>query len=456
VTRRELLRWTVWLAGVAAAAGYTLDRGVSRSALAQNDQALRQKRILSRTPYEDFTTGWMQTGAGFQYSSAPDDSRQLLQLSSSFAVSAGARKMLQAPPAWLSELSIFVDEPTNLDRLDLEFSGNGFTTGWIDFKIPGQVIKRGWNLVRFTPYDLSQPREGPVPGPYSLGYRSGPKGFDPGTDWPNVNEIGVSAQSTPGTTVNVWLADMSALSARAAVTLTFDDARDNQYLNAYPWLAAYGWHGVVYVVTDAVDKPRFTLVGPPSTVITPISSRQLQEMQTGGWDIAAHTRTHPDLTTLSPEQQDDELRQCWQWLMDHGFASGARFFATPYGMKNDATLSIVPHYFANLRDLSASGNTGYEDHALNRIGTSSTYGLRYQEILNGDKTSFDQFKGWVDTSIQLGEWLILGSHDIGVEGGISEPLFRSYLDYLDKRRSDIDVVSMSEYWDSTPTASSAQ
>lgn len=41
-----------------------------------------------------------------------------------------------------------------------------------------------------------------------------------------------------------------------------------------------------------------------------MSHKQLAELHAHGWDIGAHTLTHPYLTRLSPEDATREIAQC--------------------------------------------------------------------------------------------------------------------------------------------------
>ena len=75
------------------------------------------------------------------------------------------------------------------------------------------------------------------------------------------------------------------------IVLSFDDGYHSQYSNALPILRARGWPGVLNLEVKLLDSD----LRPP----------EVRAMIQAGWEVDAHTFTHPDLTTLPA----DELRR---------------------------------------------------------------------------------------------------------------------------------------------------
>jgi hypothetical protein len=73
------------------------------------------------------------------------------------------------------------------------------------------------------------------------------------------------------------------------VILTFDDGYDDNYLNAFPILQAWGLTGTFFIITDLVGSREY------------MSWEDLRVMASHGMDIEAHGRTHRDLTQLSAD-----------------------------------------------------------------------------------------------------------------------------------------------------------
>ncbi len=75
------------------------------------------------------------------------------------------------------------------------------------------------------------------------------------------------------------------------VVLSFDDGYLGQYLFAMPILEKEGWAGQLNLKSEGSD----------------LSSKQVKKMYRTGWEIASHSITHPDLTTLDPATLEHEL-----------------------------------------------------------------------------------------------------------------------------------------------------
>jgi len=165
-------------------------------------------------------------------------------------------------------------------------------------------------------------------------------------------------------------------------------------------------------------------------------------------NLSSHTVTHPDLSAATTAQQQYELEGAKEWLISNGFDKGARFFATPYGKRNADTQRIAAAVYDNLRDGSSSPDAGYETPLNRNWDRNTRYQLRFQEINSLDRTPVSQFQSWVDAAIAAGTWLIVLGHNVdGPNGWLTPALFQRYVDYVDSRRDQIDVMTMSQYWD---------
>ena len=80
--------------------------------------------------------------------------------------------------------------------------------------------------------------------------------------------------------------------------ITFDDGYRDNYTNAYPILAKYGYTGVIFVITSFLDRniPQY---------ITWDMAKELQE--SGVIDIQSHTVNHNSMTELNDEKLRQEL-----------------------------------------------------------------------------------------------------------------------------------------------------
>jgi peptidoglycan/xylan/chitin deacetylase (PgdA/CDA1 family) len=108
----------------------------------------------------------------------------------------------------------------------------------------------------------------------------------------------------------------SALAAQVRVSLTFDDGWASQ-ATATSMLAAHGLKGTFYVNSGTIGQSGF------------LSWAQLASMNAAGNEIAGHTLTHPDLTTLTSTQAQHEICDDRTAILSHGFVAPS--FAYPFG-----------------------------------------------------------------------------------------------------------------------------
>jgi len=92
------------------------------------------------------------------------------------------------------------------------------------------------------------------------------------------------------------------------VALTFDDGYENNLTLAQPILAEHGFSATLYVITGHVNGEHDWEVPPPDLGhIAVLDWEQVAELAAKGWEIGAHTRTHPDLRALRPESVEQEI-----------------------------------------------------------------------------------------------------------------------------------------------------
>src|ERR1039457_1286745 len=89
--------------------------------------------------------------------------------------------------------------------------------------------------------------------------------------------------------------DMSSRGTIPLVTFVLDDGNDTDYLLAKKIFAEQGAVACSAITTDVISTPYH---------MTPAQIRALQE---AGWEIMAHSVTHPNLNSLSLAELDDEL-----------------------------------------------------------------------------------------------------------------------------------------------------
>jgi peptidoglycan/xylan/chitin deacetylase (PgdA/CDA1 family) len=108
------------------------------------------------------------------------------------------------------------------------------------------------------------------------------------------------------------------------VVLTFDDGYLSQYVAAFPALQHFHWPGVLNLVAKGADLP----------------DEDVQKMIEAGWELASHTISHPDLTTLDASQLQTELAGSRK-LLQGRFGVTVDNFCYPSGRYDDTVINAV-------------------------------------------------------------------------------------------------------------------
>jgi peptidoglycan/xylan/chitin deacetylase (PgdA/CDA1 family) len=154
------------------------------------------------------------------------------------------------------------------------------------------------------------------------------------------------------------------------VALTFDDGFHNFAEHGLPVLRHYQFPATVFLVTDFCGK---TNSWPSQPVgIEPRSLlgwRLVQEIAGSGITFGSHTRTHPDLTRLSPRSVERELRDS-RLILEAALGQPVDSLAYPYG----AHKAAVRRAAAGEYRLACSTGLGYcaagsDPYGLERLDT---------------------------------------------------------------------------------------
>lgn len=156
------------------------------------------------------------------------------------------------------------------------------------------------------------------------------------------------------------------------VLLTFDDGYADLARFAFPPLAEMGFRATVFLVTQQLNggsAPRGAATfGRPL-----LDADAIRSWSERGIDFGAHTRTHPDLATLDPEQVEHEIVGSQEDLQSI-LGKPVTAFAYPYGRSSDAAARIVASRFR----LAFTVREG-----LNRR-TCDPYGIRRTMVQSND------------------------------------------------------------------------
>ena len=149
------------------------------------------------------------------------------------------------------------------------------------------------------------------------------------------------------------------------IILTFDDGYLDNYTNLLPLMQQYGYRGVLYLLGDFdVRDNQWDLATDPAEPRSAIMSReQKQAFVAAGWEIGAHTMSHPRLATLPLPAAAAEIRDS-KAALETALRTEIVSFAYPYGDLNDAVKNAVREAGFALGVATDTGGLTIEDDRM--------------------------------------------------------------------------------------------
>ena len=134
--------------------------------------------------------------------------------------------------------------------------------------------------------------------------------------------------------------------SRNRVALTFDDGFRTVYERALPVLRDEGATATLFLTTGHVGGSNDWPTQPTWAPRWPMLDwDQIEALAAAGWDIQAHTSTHPDLRALS----DDAIRvemETADALIEERLGRRPDHFAYPYGYFNERVAGLANDRYA--------------------------------------------------------------------------------------------------------------
>ena len=138
------------------------------------------------------------------------------------------------------------------------------------------------------------------------------------------------------------------------IVLSFDDGYRPQYTFALPTLRKHGWAGVLNLKAEGSD----------------LYESNVKAMIAAGWELAAHTIHHLDLTELGPEELEEEVAGSRK-LLQKEFGVPVNNFCYPAGQFDETVIEAV----------EAAGYTGATTEISGFAEKSKPFELARLEIL---------------------------------------------------------------------------
>jgi len=122
-----------------------------------------------------------------------------------------------------------------------------------------------------------------------------------------------------------YLTRGSALPSKP-IMLSFDDSHEEHFSIAAREMKKYGFKGVFFIMTIAIDKPNY------------LSSEEIKSLSDEGHTIACHTYDHPLLTKLRDNEWTKEIDEPRRQL-EKIIGKPVYYFAYPYGGWNERAIA---------------------------------------------------------------------------------------------------------------------
>ena len=150
-----------------------------------------------------------------------------------------------------------------------------------------------------------------------------------------------------------------------------DNGYHSQYTNALPILKAQGWPGVLNLEVNQTQQD-----------LTP---DEVKALMAAGWEVDAHTISHPDLTTVDDTQLQQEVAGSRKQLQQM-FGVPVNFFCYPAGRFDDRVVAAVKAagYLGATTTQLGLAKPSENPYQLPRVRINGSDGLSgFQQTLSG-------------------------------------------------------------------------
>lgn len=124
------------------------------------------------------------------------------------------------------------------------------------------------------------------------------------------------------------------------VGITFDDGYQNNLTYAAPILKRFGFSATCYIVSGNIGSSNTWDLKEKIMQKALMTENEINQWLELGFDIGAHTKTHPDLTCVSDEQALIEINDC-KIELEEKFNVTINDFCYPFGRFNDFVLNVL-------------------------------------------------------------------------------------------------------------------
>ncbi|NVN99036.1 MAG: polysaccharide deacetylase family protein [Geobacteraceae bacterium] len=176
------------------------------------------------------------------------------------------------------------------------------------------------------------------------------------------------------------------------VSFVFDDGNDTDFLVGKDVFAEQGAVASTAITTDFIGTTDH------------LTQEQILALQGSGWEIMAHTASHPNLKSLSKEELAREFQKSNSELE----RIGARVtnLVYPYNKNDEAVRTVAAQYYRSARGGTNSLNSSYLDLYMIR-----SFSMKHDS---------DAMKAHIDRAWEERKWLVFYQHEINAKVKVTD------------------------------------
>lgn len=213
------------------------------------------------------------------------------------------------------------------------------------------------------------------------------------------------------------------------LSVTYDDGWESIYSQALPILQRNGIRTTQYVLSGTAKNKQY------------MTWEQIGAMQKAGHEIACHSVSHPDLTTLDDKHLRQQLNDCKHDLtLRYGSITN---FASPYGAETGHTVNEISKVFSSQRNTNGELGDGITDEDINTRTNFSRYDINGITVRHD--TTIEQLKAALEYAKAHNAWIVLTYHqadDADSKYSLDINRMKQQLEFLSK--SDIRIVTVNQ------------
>jgi peptidoglycan/xylan/chitin deacetylase (PgdA/CDA1 family) len=215
---------------------------------------------------------------------------------------------------------------------------------------------------------------------------------------------------------------------KANVIIMLDDGWKTQYTVGYNYMHQKKIRGSIAVIPGLIGEDGY------------MNKSDLYRLYDDDWDLLNHTYNHMVLSENNVDNQIYEINKANEWLNKQGFINPNKILIYPEGEYNPNTITVM-------KKLGYISGRSVLDGFNPKIPTD-LYEIKVKNVLSD--TDPNDVNAWIDHAISNNLTVVLLFHrfenDVDkTQMKYKEKDFYKIIDYIDKRRNELNIITYSDW-----------